>query len=570
VGLLCALLAFGLPGKAAAARPLPIPQPFSGAAAPHLTYYGGPVMTFTENAVVLWGAAGHSTTLTTNLPGFIAAFANAGNANPYNVVLEYRTPSQPVTLASRYLGSFTITPSTAATRLSDDQVAAELVSQIGSGALPPPRTAFGGPVTEYYVMFPPSDTICIGRSCSGVDFCAYHSNAVYAGTPFTYAILPESTPPDRGCGANSSGGGLGNLTSMASHEMVESMTDPEVGSATDYAPPLAWYDAVNGEVADICDGQDSTLTLGSGSWVVQKEWSNAENACIASHAAGGLKGVLASFATSPAAAPVGFDASATTTPNSGAAITSYAWNWGDGSSSSGSSPAATHAYAEPGTRRVTMVATDSAGASGAQFLSVTTRSLSVSAANGNVTSTPAGINCTGSCTANFLDGATVSLTASPAAGRAFAGWTGDCSGQGATCVVTMNAARTVAATFTATAPTPAIPAAPASVACVVPKVTGRTVLAAQAALKAAHCSLGRRDFVYSKSVAKGRIVSQSPLPGTRRGSGSPVKVVVSKGRPVTRVTVCYRGRTIRVTRATAKRLRAVGATLGPCRTARRR
>jgi uncharacterized repeat protein (TIGR02543 family) len=570
VGLLCGLLAFGQPGNAAATRPLPFPQPFSGAAAPHLTYYGGPVMTFTENAVVLWGATGHSTTLTSNLPGFIAAFANAGNANPYNVALEYRTPSQSLTLASRYLGSFTITPSTTATRLSDDQVAAELVSQIGSGALPPPRTAFGGPVTEYYVMFPPSDTICIGRSCSGVDFCAYHSNAMYAGTPFTYAILPESTPPDRGCGANSSGGGLGNLTSMTSHEMVESMTDPEVGSATDFAPPLAWYDAVNGEVADICDGQDSTLTFGSGSWIVQKEWSNAENACVASHAAGGLKGVLTSLAASPAAGAVGFDASATTTPNSGASITSYALDWGDGLSSSGSSPAATHAYAEPGTRLVTMVATDSAGASGAQFLSVTTRGLSVSAANGSVASTPAGISCSGSCAANFLDGATVSLTASPAAGFVFAGWTGDCAGQGTTCVVTMNATRTAGATFTATAPIPPIPAAPASVACVVPKVIRRTVTVAKAVLKAAHCSLGRRGLAYSKSIAKGRIVSQSPRPGTRREIGSPVNVVVSKGRLVTRVTVCYRGRTIRVTRAAARRLRTLGATVGPCRTVRHR
>ena len=132
-------------------------------------------------------------------------------------------------------------PTIPATDLTDEDVAAQLIAQIGAGALPPPRVAFGGPITEYYVMFPPTYSICLGTDCSDVTFCAYHSDAVYAGTPFTYTVLPESTPPDPGCGANFGGGGFGNLTSMTSHEMVESMTDPEVGSATVYGPPLAWF-----------------------------------------------------------------------------------------------------------------------------------------------------------------------------------------------------------------------------------------------------------------------------------------------------------------------------------------
>jgi uncharacterized repeat protein (TIGR02543 family) len=570
VGLACVLLAFGRPGNAAATRPLPFPQPFGGSSPPHLTYYGGPVMTFTENALALWGSAGHSTTLTANLPGFLKAFADAGNANPYDVALEYNTPSQPLTLASRYLGSFTIDPGTTSTDLSDGEVAAELAAQIDRGALPPPRTAFGGPVTDYYVMFPPNYTVCMGRDCSDVDFCAYHSSASYAGIPFTYVVLPESTPPDRGCGANTSNGGFGNLTSMTSHEMVESMTDPEVGSATGLAPPLAWYDNVNGEVADICNGEDSTLTLAGASWVVQKQWSNSENACIASHSGSGLKGVLANFAVSAAPGAVGFDASSTTTPNGGAAVTNYAWDWGDGSSSSGSSPVAAHAFAAPGTRVVTMVATDSAGAGGAHSVFVTLRGLNVTAANGHVTSSPTGISCTSACSASFLDGTTVSLTAAPAPGFAFTGWTGDCAGQGTTCVVTMTGAKAAGATFTATAPPLPPPPALATATCVVPKLTGRTVAAAQAALTAARCLLGRRASAYSRTVARGRIVSQSPSAGAHRPSGAAVNIVVSKGRKVVKVTVCYRRHTLRVTQAVARKLRRHGATLGPCRVARRR
>ena len=95
-------------------------------------------------------------------------------------------------------------------------------------------------------------------------------------------------------------------------------------------------------------------------------------------------------------------------------------------------------------------------------------------------------------------------------------------------------------------------------------------MSAATALKAAHCSLGRRGSAYSKTVPKGRIVSQSPPAGSQGASGAPVNVVVSKGRRVAKVTICYRHRTIRVTRAVAKKLRRHGATLGPCRAAKRR
>src|SRR5207302_74826 len=69
-------------------------------------------------------------------------------------------------------------------------------------------------------------------------------------------------------------------------------------------------------------------------------------------------------------------------------------------------------------------------------------------ANGTVTSSPAGINCPGACSASFASGTTVTLTPTAAAGSTFAGWSGACSGTG-TCTVSMSAARSVTATFTA-------------------------------------------------------------------------------------------------------------------------
>ena len=58
-------------------------------------------------------------------------------------------------------------------------------------------------------------------------------------------------------------------------------TDPAVGLATTYAPPLAWYNRTYGEIGDICNAQQGTVVGGDGAtYVVQKEWSNARKACI--------------------------------------------------------------------------------------------------------------------------------------------------------------------------------------------------------------------------------------------------------------------------------------------------
>jgi YVTN family beta-propeller protein len=70
--------------------------------------------------------------------------------------------------------------------------------------------------------------------------------------------------------------------------------------------------------------------------------------------------------------------------------------------------------------------------------------------SGQVSSSPAGINCSASsnlCAAPFAVGTQVNLTASASAGSSFAGWSGGgCSGTG-TCQVTMSAAQSVTATF---------------------------------------------------------------------------------------------------------------------------
>jgi len=103
-----------------------------------------------------------------------------------------------------------------------------------------------------------------------------------------------------------------------------------------------------------------------------------------------------------------------------------------------------------GTSNVTVAATGTVGSGTTYTLTVT----DAGAGKGTVTSqsglSPA-INCTtGSttgCTANYAPATAVTLTATPASGSAFAGWSGACTNTTGTCAVTVNAAESVTATF---------------------------------------------------------------------------------------------------------------------------
>ncbi len=68
--------------------------------------------------------------------------------------------------------------------------------------------------------------------------------------------------------------------------------------------------------------------------------------------------------------------------------------------------------------------------------------------SGSVSSVPAGIDCGATCTASFDRGTVVTLTATPASGSSFVDWLGPgCTGAGSTCVVTMDAAKSVTTFF---------------------------------------------------------------------------------------------------------------------------
>ena len=69
--------------------------------------------------------------------------------------------------------------------------------------------------------------------------------------------------------------------------------------------------------------------------------------------------------------------------------------------------------------------------------------------SGTIVSSPSGVSCGSTCTKAFNSGTAVTLTATPATGWTFSGWSGACSGTARTCSVSLSEARAVAATFVA-------------------------------------------------------------------------------------------------------------------------
>jgi hypothetical protein len=141
---------------------------------------------------------------------------------------------------------------------------------------------------------------------------------------------------------------------------------------------------------------------------------------------------------------------------------------------------------------------------------------------------------------------TVSATASSTLAVSFAAG-GSCSLTAATvhltgvgsCTVTAsqagnanyNAAADVARTFSIAPKSVLNPAQ----TCKVPKVVGKRLAPAKAAIKKRHCRTGKVGRAYSRKVKKGIVVSQSRRAGKVVAANSKINLVVSKGRAPSRV-----------------------------------
>jgi len=270
-----------------------LPIHFAAPAGAHLTYFGGPVISNIHVVEVLYGSGAYLPQVSQTATPSIASFFSdlTGSSGYITLLSQYDTPASGGTNQTigngTFDGLFQIVPSAANSgfTVDDTQIQAELLAQINAGQLPAPLLDSAGNVnTLYMIYFPPGVTITQGggSSCVAGGFCAYHgttSNTLNMKNVL-YGVMPDMQPGSgcsTGCGTSST---FGNYTSVTSHELTEAITDADVGIATTFAPPLAWYDMTNGEIGDICNAQQGSYTANGTAYTIQLEFSNSANNCV--------------------------------------------------------------------------------------------------------------------------------------------------------------------------------------------------------------------------------------------------------------------------------------------------
>jgi len=263
----------------------------------HLSYFGGRVVSNAQVVQVIYGTGSYIPQVTSTASPSMATFYQGVLNSPYvDWLREYNTVglASPTSNQSIGRGTFasqvTIIPSPQNNGqvIDDSNIQAELAAQIQAGNIPAPtQDAQGNNNTYYAIFFPHGKVITIQGATSCQIFCAYHgtiANIPGFGEVY-YGVHPDfqsGSGCEFGCGAATTV--FGNYTQVASHELIETITDSEIGLATVFGPPLAWYDQnLNQEIGDLCNDQNAQIVGGDGvTYDVQTEFSNSQNDCITS------------------------------------------------------------------------------------------------------------------------------------------------------------------------------------------------------------------------------------------------------------------------------------------------
>ena len=256
----------------------PVTSPKGG----NLLYYGGMVLTHVKVTAVFWGQ-GVNADIQTGIGGFYTSVVNSTYLDwmsEYNTnvkAVDGRDGTNQSIGRGSYSGSVTITPANANTTVSDADVRNELARQIADKKLPAPDEN-----SIYMIHFPPGITITASDgSVSCQRFCGYHDGFkdTASASDIFYAILPDVASGACSFGCGSDGNSFNNETSIASHELLEAVTDPFPTPGDKPAFPQAWNTTDGQEIGDLCAQINTTLTTANRTYVLQQQWDNATAAC---------------------------------------------------------------------------------------------------------------------------------------------------------------------------------------------------------------------------------------------------------------------------------------------------
>jgi hypothetical protein len=225
-----------------------VPAPAPGTA--RFVDHGGPVLHAAQIHLLYWGSAWTTTGESSPTPDQITAAARSVVTGPYLTGLAEYRGIRPAVLR----GSTVVTSSDPQRGFHDDEVSDFLNAQLDARVVPAPDP---DNQTLYIVVLP------VGVSAGGdsAEFAGEHSYYTRHGQRIHFAWTADS-------------GSLAAATWILSHELVESLTDPD-GSAilgvSGTCEQGGWC-----EIADICPG-----TAVVNSVAVDPYWSERAHACVA-------------------------------------------------------------------------------------------------------------------------------------------------------------------------------------------------------------------------------------------------------------------------------------------------
>ena len=232
-----------------------------------LAWHGGPVMHSTTVVPLFWGSRWKDSTFTNDkITGLDYFYSHVGGSGYAHTNSEYNDGSGNVNTTNiSKTADMTDSSATPSGAPSTNQVLAEIASATNNHPV----------ANAYYPVY--SDQ---PRGTAG--YCAWHSAGTINGIPVQFGFF-FNLDGDRGCDpVDSTTGhsqGLSALANVSGHELSEMLTDPQLN---------AWYDQRGDENADKCAWTFSgTVTIGTQSWKIQGNWSNAAASTNSGYANGG-------------------------------------------------------------------------------------------------------------------------------------------------------------------------------------------------------------------------------------------------------------------------------------------
>lgn len=252
-----------------------IHREFNGKAETQLLYYGGSVISQPQVVTVFWNSNVRKV-IQKEMALFYTDFVNSSQIDWLN---EYKTDLKAVDGREGTHQSFErgahiqqtlLVPQQKSRNLSDLDVRNELEAQIRAGVLPKPNLN-----TVYMIHFGPEIKISIAGMSSCSAFGGYHNNGNMKdlGEAF-YSVLPDCSS------GTSEVQTLSNATFVASHELIEAITDPFPTPGNKPAFPQAWNTSEGEEISDLCSWNETNFQGSTRSYTITKNWSNSRNICF--------------------------------------------------------------------------------------------------------------------------------------------------------------------------------------------------------------------------------------------------------------------------------------------------